>query len=58
MEKTETKQKLRDDLTPEQRKKAERIGSIEFKSAGANFLALVHHCPSVALEASPRPITN
>jgi hypothetical protein len=35
MEKTETKRKLREDLTPEQREKAERIGSIEFKSAGA-----------------------
>jgi hypothetical protein len=35
MEKAETKRKLRDDLTPEQREKAERIGGIEFKSAGA-----------------------
>ena len=35
MEKTETKRKLREDLTPEQREKAEKIGSIEFKSAGA-----------------------
>jgi hypothetical protein len=34
MEKTGTR-KLREDLTPEQREKAERIGSIEFKSAGA-----------------------
>jgi hypothetical protein len=32
--KTETR-KLREDLTPEEREKAERIGSIEFKSAGA-----------------------
>jgi len=31
----EAKRKLREDLTPEQREKAERIGSIEFKSAGA-----------------------
>jgi hypothetical protein len=30
-----TKRKLRDDLTPEEREKAERIRSIEFKSAGA-----------------------
>jgi hypothetical protein len=35
MEKTETKRKLREDLTPEQLEKAERTGSIEFKSAGA-----------------------
>jgi hypothetical protein len=35
MQKAETKRKLRDDLTPEGREKAERIGSIEFKSAGA-----------------------
>jgi hypothetical protein len=34
MEKTETR-KLRENLTPEQREQAERIGSIEFKSAGA-----------------------
>ena len=31
----ETKRKLREDLTPEQREKAEKIGRIEFKSAGA-----------------------
>ena len=31
----ETKRKLREDLTPEEREKAERVGSIEFKSAGA-----------------------
>jgi len=35
MAKTETSRKLRDDLTAEQREQAERIGSIEFKSAGA-----------------------
>jgi hypothetical protein len=35
MAKTETTRKLRDDLTPEEREKAEKIGSIEFKSAGA-----------------------
>ena len=35
MQKAETKRKLRDDLTPEEGEKAERIGSIEFKSAGA-----------------------
>jgi len=35
MRKTETKRKLRDDLTPEEREKAERIGSIEFKSGAA-----------------------
>jgi hypothetical protein len=36
MQKQETtKRKLRDDLTPEEREKAERIGSIEFKSAVA-----------------------
>jgi hypothetical protein len=29
----EQKRKLRQDLTPEQREKAERIGSLEFKSA-------------------------
>ncbi len=29
----ETKRKLREDLTPEQREQAEKIGSIEFKSA-------------------------
>jgi len=34
-DKAETKRKLRDDLTAEEREKAERIGSIEFKSAGA-----------------------
>jgi hypothetical protein len=34
MNKTETR-KLREDLTPEQWEKAERIGSIDFKSAGA-----------------------
>jgi hypothetical protein len=34
MGKTETN-KLRQDLTPEEREKAERIGRIEFKSAGA-----------------------
>jgi len=32
---TKIKWKLRDDLTAEVREKAERIGSIEFKSAGA-----------------------
>jgi hypothetical protein len=35
MQKQDTKPKLRADLTPEQREKAERIGRIEFKSAGA-----------------------
>jgi hypothetical protein len=35
MQKQETKRKLRDDLTAEEREKAERVGSIEFKSAGA-----------------------
>jgi hypothetical protein len=35
MKQSETKRKLRSDLTEEQRKEAERIGSIEFKSAGA-----------------------
>lgn len=35
MEKTQTKRKLREDLTPEQREEALRIGSVEFKSAGA-----------------------
>jgi hypothetical protein len=35
MAKSETSRKLRDDLTAEQREQAERIGSIEFKSAGA-----------------------
>jgi hypothetical protein len=35
MQKQETKRKLRDDLTKEEREKAERIGSIQFKSAGA-----------------------
>jgi len=35
MQKQETKRKPREDLTPEQREKAEKIGSIEFKSAGA-----------------------
>jgi hypothetical protein len=35
MKTQETKRKLRDDLTPEQREQAERIGSIDFKSAGA-----------------------
>jgi len=35
MEKQDTKPKLRADLTTEQREKAERIGRIEFKSAGA-----------------------
>jgi hypothetical protein len=35
MQKAETKRKLRDDLTPEEREKVERIGSIEFKSARA-----------------------
>jgi hypothetical protein len=29
----ETKPKLRSDLTPEQRERAERIGRVEFKSA-------------------------
>jgi hypothetical protein len=33
--KTQQARRLRDDLTPEQRGKAERIGRIEFKSAGA-----------------------
>jgi hypothetical protein len=32
---TKIKRKLGDDLTAEVREKAERIGSIEFKSAGA-----------------------
>ena len=31
----ESKRKPREDLTPEEREKAERIGRIEFKSAGA-----------------------
>lgn len=31
----DTKPKLRTDLTEDQRKEAERIGRIEFKSAGA-----------------------
>jgi hypothetical protein len=31
----ETNRKLRDDLTKEQREEAERVGCIEFKSAGA-----------------------
>jgi hypothetical protein len=35
MQKQDDKRKLRTDLTPEQREKAERIGRIEFKSAGA-----------------------
>ena len=35
MTKTETTRKLRDDLTQEEREKVEKIGSIEFKSAGA-----------------------
>jgi hypothetical protein len=35
MKQQETKRKLRDDLTTEQRVEAERVGSIEFKSAGA-----------------------
>jgi hypothetical protein len=35
MEKQETKRKLRQDLTEEQKAEALRIGSIEFKSAGA-----------------------
>jgi len=35
MQKAETKRKLREDLTPEEREKAARIGSIVFKSAGA-----------------------
>jgi hypothetical protein len=35
MEKTEKTKKLRDDLTAEERERAERIGRIEFKSAGA-----------------------
>jgi len=34
MKQTETN-KLRGDLTPEQKEKAEKIGRIEFKSAGA-----------------------
>jgi hypothetical protein len=34
MQKQDTKPKLRADLTAEQREKAERIGRIEFKSAG------------------------
>jgi len=29
---TETKRKLREDLTPEQREQAERIGCVEFRS--------------------------
>jgi hypothetical protein len=33
---TETTRRLREDLTAEEREKAERIGSIEFKSAGAS----------------------
>jgi hypothetical protein len=33
MEKTETKRKLRDDLTQEERERLERYGSIEFRSA-------------------------
>jgi hypothetical protein len=32
MQKTETKRKLREDLTPEQRERAEWIGSLEYKS--------------------------
>jgi hypothetical protein len=32
MEKTETKRKLRDDLTPEEREKADRIGCLSFSS--------------------------
>jgi hypothetical protein len=35
MEKQETKRKLRQDLTEEQKAEAFRIGSIEFKSARA-----------------------
>ena len=34
MKQTETN-KLRQDLTPEERERADRIGRIEFKSAGA-----------------------
>jgi hypothetical protein len=34
MKQTETN-KLRSDLTPEQKEKAEKIGRIDFKSAGA-----------------------
>jgi hypothetical protein len=34
-DKPDTKPKLRSDLTEDQRKEAERIGRIEFKSAGA-----------------------
>lgn len=36
MEKTETKRKLREDLTPEEKDRLEKYGSIEFKSAGAS----------------------
>ncbi len=35
MDKKETKRKLRDDLTEEQKIEALRIGSVEFKSTGA-----------------------
>jgi len=35
MQEQETKPKLRADLTPEQRERAEKIGRIAFKSAGA-----------------------
>ena len=35
MENTESKPKLRADLTPEERDRALKIGRIEFKSAGA-----------------------
>jgi hypothetical protein len=35
MDKAETKRKLREDLTPEERERFEKYGAIEFKSAGA-----------------------
>jgi hypothetical protein len=39
---TETKRKLREDLTPEEREKAERIGSIEFDSPRNPFRYRAH----------------
>jgi hypothetical protein len=41
MQKTETR-KLRDDLTPELREKAERIGSLEFNSPRNPFKYRTH----------------
>jgi hypothetical protein len=54
MEQAEKVRKLRADLTPAEREKAERIGQIEFKSAGATRQRYSQEAVDAAIAASNR----